>query len=382
MPDLTALISVKITNKNYGSVADTEIFVTKGLKEELENKKKKDGTTLFSNLENRGFQGGKHLIELLKNKYGTKTKLILTPDRCSVDGNRITINYNSFIEGSRNKFFLVYRETGLEAALEYLETEFPNDFPHGDKTATNKETKKVIDSFERSIIGLPITKKTKLIQGVTEIIPNLNIKDTGVLKELQAAANQSYYKNQLKILSNRLTKKYPETKGHNSWQEWIYKNIWLFGTNYFKALPKKKVGFNEIPDYLFLTTDGFLDVLEIKVPNNDVIKTDVNHTGSYYWDSDLSKTIGQVINYLYQIELHQLEIPKNLKKHKINILAVKPRAIILIGRSNKWKEEEKEAFRKLNFSLHGIEVLTYDNLLERGNNLIKIYDKKGKSFFL
>ena len=36
-------------------------------------------------------------------------------------------------------------------------------------------------------------------------------------------------------------------------------------------------------------------------------------------------------------------------------------------------EAEKEAFRKLNHSLHGIEVLTYTDLLKRGENLIKVY---------
>lgn len=370
------LLPVKITNKNYGSLTGTEILITEELKKGLEGIKKKDGTTLFSNLETRGFQGGKHLIELLKSKYGAQRKLILSHGDSSISEDNITINYKNFNEGSRSKFFSIYRQTGLEAAIEFLEKEFPGDFPPSDSSATNKETKKVIGSLPQSVKRLPATQKKQLIKGITEVFPELNIRDSAILTEMRAAANQSFYKNKLGILTDRLSKNYPETKGSNSWQKWIYKNTWVFGVNYLQAIEKTKVGFDQIPDYLFLTTDGFLDILEIKTPQKPVIKEDTDHTGSYYWDLELSKTIGQVVNYLYQVELHQLEIPKNLKKHGVEVLTIKPRAIILIGRSDEWGEEEKEAFRKLNFSLHGIEILTYDQLLNRGYELTGIYDKK------
>lgn len=61
--------------------------------------------------------------------------------------------------------------------------------------------------------------------------------------------------------------------------------------------------------------------------------------------------------------------------YEINILTIKPRAFILVGRSNVWDEAKKEAFRKLNYALHGIEVLTYDDLEMRANQLIKMYSK-------
>ena len=32
-----------------------------------------------------------------------------------------------------------------------------------------------------------------------------------------------------------------------------------------------------------------------------------------------------------------------------------------------------EAFRKLNYALHGIEVLTYDDLISRGEHLVTMY---------
>lgn len=370
------LITVKIQNKNYGALSGVEILITGKLKQKLESIKKKDGTNLFTNLETRGFQGGKHLIELLKAKFGNSMKLILSDQISGVDGNNITINYESFNIRSRNKFFNVYRQTGLEAALEFLQAEFSEKFPQENIEATKKETKRVIYSLKETSTQLSSADKTRLVKEFSATLPELRVKDSEALKEVQAATNQSYYKNQLAELERRLGNKYPETKGKNSWQSWIYQNTWLYGANYLKALEKKKVGFDQIPDYLFLTTDGFLDILEIKIPEKIIIRKDSSHAGSYFWDNELSKAIGQIVNYLYQIELHQLEIAKNLKKIGIEVMTIKPRAIILVGRSEEWSEEEKEALRKLNFSLHGIEVLTYDQLLDRGKRLISIYDRK------
>jgi len=39
----------------------------------------------------------------------------------------------------------------------------------------------------------------------------------------------------------------------------------MFATQYAAPLPKERVGFSSIPDFLFPTLDGFVDVLEIKV---------------------------------------------------------------------------------------------------------------------
>lgn len=88
-----------------------------------------------------------------------------------------------------------------------------------------------------------------------------------------------------------------------------------------------------------------------------------------------------MINYIHEIELHQLEIQQKLARNykeifKSGIFTIKPRAFILVGNSESWEAYRKEALRKLNFSLHGIEVLTYFDLLQRGEKIIKMYSEK------
>jgi hypothetical protein len=182
------------------------------------------------------------------------------------------------------------------------------------------------------------------------------------------------YKRRLAEFRLRLEEDYPEANGPDSWQEWIYKNNWLFGIQYGDPIGHPKVGFRSILDYLFPTPDGFIDILEIKKPTHEVIKEDTSHPGAYSWAGEANRAIGQVVNYLHEIELHQLEITQQLRReHSLILSTIKPRAFILIGKSDYWSEAEKDAFRKLNHSLHGIEVLTYTDLLKRGENLIKVY---------
>ena len=137
------------------------------------------------------------------------------------------------------------------------------------------------------------------------------------------------------------------------------------------------MGLDSIPDYLFPTIDGFLDILEIKLPTQDVIQEDNSHSGSYMWTSKSSGAIGQVVTYLSEIELNQLMLQQKIKeKYDLDLNVLKPRAYVLIGNNDGWSQSKKRAFRTLNYSLHGIEVLTYSDLKNRANQIVKIYNNK------
>ncbi len=175
-------------------------------------------------------------------------------------------------------------------------------------------------------------------------------------------------------LESRLeTGGFAETSGDDSWQKWIYKNNWLFGINYKKPIEKTKINITGImPDYLFPSLDGFVDILEIKLPVDDAILKDSSHNGSWNWTAETNKAIGQVVNYLGEIDRLRLEIERSVKEqYGCEISLLKPRAYILIGESTLWNGNKKEGLRKMNHALHGIEVLTYKDLLDRGNQAVE-----------
>ena len=220
------------------------------------------------------------------------------------------------------------------------------------------------------------------IKGKDELIKILqseNQEQIDQLKKLKDFVKKSklnVYRDKLTELKKRLEEDHPETRGDNSWQRWIYKNTWLFAAQYNVPLPQNQVG-NSIPDFLFPTLDGFIDILEIKLPTFEVVRKDASHPGSYKWSKEANEAIGQVVNYLSEIEQHQANIVKRIEENQeIRLSAIKSRGIILIGQSGEWKRPQHEALRKLNHSLHSIEIITYTDLLNRGESLIKMYDNQ------
>ncbi|MFH1508822.1 MAG: Shedu anti-phage system protein SduA domain-containing protein [bacterium] len=179
----------------------------------------------------------------------------------------------------------------------------------------------------------------------------------------------------LKELNDRLEKGgYLETSGDDSWQKWIYDNNWLFGVNYRDPIQKEKINISGImPDYLFPTLDNFVDILEIKLPHDEVIVADSSHPGSWKFTLQTNLAIGQVVNYLGEIDRLRREIEPEVKKqYGYEVYFLKPRAYILIGDSDKWEDDKKEGLRKLNHALHGIEILTYRDLYDRGKRSLEI----------
>ena len=196
--------------------------------------------------------------------------------------------------------------------------------------------------------------------------------DPELADKLSAGHLQMQRRRIIDELKNRLTKVFSETTGDDSWQKWIFRNNWLFGANYQEPIEKQKINITGImPDFLFPTIDGFVDILEIKLPNDEVIESDGSHAGSWIWSKGSTVAIGQVVNYLGEVDRLRLEIEKQIKiKYGREICLLKPRAFILIGNNEKWKLEKKEALRKLNHSLHGIEVVTYFDLIQRGESFL------------
>ena len=104
---------------------------------------------------------------------------------------------------------------------------------------------------------------------------------------------------------------------------------------------------------------------------------DSNHTGSYKWSAKSNEAIGQVVTYINEVDRFQLDLKKEIKRvYGSEVSFVKPRSFILIGNKTGWDEFKREALRKLNFALHGIEILTYSDLLRRAERITQTYKEE------
>ena len=384
---MSSLIKVKVNNpKALGKLNGVEVYLANGLEQKLTKQKTRDGNLLELFKKGRSLRGFKHLIETIKSK-DDKAKIVFTDGETKRTKSEFHINFEDYKKITQGKFFAFYRETGLDSASFFLNSRFGKEFNYDKGRLTGSQLKKLDKNFLQVLRNL--TKKAKnkkiLLQRTTETIRELTEQkkilksEAEELEEIQKSSNIAIFQSRIKELRERLKSgKYTETSGKNSWQSWIYKNNWLLGIQYQKPIEKQKINLSgSMPDYLFPTVDGFLDILEIKLPSNDVIIKDTSHPGSCRWCGETNKAIGQVVNYLSDIERLQLELSRAIKsEYGWDVFVIKPRAFIVVGTKDNWDEVKKEAFRKLNYSLHGIEVLTYTDLIRRGEEIIQRYTQK------
>ncbi len=165
----------------------------------------------------------------------------------------------------------------------------------------------------------------------------------------------------------------------NYWQPFLEKNRWMFGLSYFVLLDETRIDLWDTADYLFESEDGFIDIVEIKHPHVDFWQKNSKGDYVFYRDflqpsEELKGAITQATNYIFQVE-KKFGDPDWCQKNKCET-PVKPKCTIIFGRSNNWDIDEKTAFRLLNDSLHGIDIITFDHLYSRAEKILHSLEKE------
>lgn len=155
------------------------------------------------------------------------------------------------------------------------------------------------------------------------------------------------------------------------WQEWFKRNDWVLGSEFVRILDEREIDTANITDYLMQAYDGFLDIVEIKRPEGNLrFWVNGQDHGNYVPSSDLTKAVTQATKYIYEVEREANSV-KFLEKVD-NVKTIKPRCILIFGRSDNWNENQKEAYRILNASYHNLTIMTYDHVLGRAKRILGI----------
>lgn len=153
------------------------------------------------------------------------------------------------------------------------------------------------------------------------------------------------------------------------WQNWFEKNSWVLGSDFVRILDERHIDTQNISDFLMEAYDGFLDIVEIKRPEGGMRfwATQLDH-GNYIPSTDLIKAITQASSYIYEVEREANSI-KFLERVD-DVKTIKPRCILIFGRSNDWDDKQVEAYRILNSGYHNISIMTYDHVLDRAKRIV------------
>lgn len=234
--------------------------------------------------------------------------------------------------------------------------------------------------FDESIIGdsAEISRFLKLIASdpegknkLAEVAKNYGLIKTGDIDEIvQKKEAVMLFE---KILNNQEEfNKYKTEigvgKNEEVWQKFFSKNSWILGSDFVEVLDERRLDVGNITDYLLKSFDGFVDIVELKLPDSP-FWTDDNIPRS-----ELTTASMQCHRYLLQTErnIKDLEFAKKIKFTPI----AKPRITLIYGRSCDWDEGMREAYRVLNSSYSNLNVMTYDHLFERAKRLVGINCEK------
>ncbi len=224
---------------------------------------------------------------------------------------------------------------------------------------------------EDSYISLSDDSLSKILKQVATL--NLHpdklvdkLYESGVLTEnLSVAITAAERRNIINEFEQKISLNEPESV----WQEWFNKNKWILGSEYIKILTERNIDEHHIADYIMQSFDGFLDLVEIKKPSLRFWTGPDTH-GNYTPSAELISAISQCLNYLYRIEKQSDSLDFHQRVAGVEI--VKPKCMLVYGRSNDWNNQQKEAFRILNSAYQQINIITYDQLLERAKHLLGI----------
>ncbi len=185
--------------------------------------------------------------------------------------------------------------------------------------------------------------------------------------------------------------KKPIGKSEKNWQKLILEIIKFLYPKYILVLEelevkdpyynnegKAKTNKRKI-DLALLDIDGTIDVIEIKVPEVKILSTG-EYRNNFYPLKELSATILQLEKYIFYLNKGGVGIEKEIeKKYKkylpksFNVKITNPQGIIIAGRNNIWTDRQKRDFEIIKREYKNlIDILTYDDLLYRLNNLYNI----------
>jgi len=198
-------------------------------------------------------------------------------------------------------------------------------------------------------------------QALLNFIINNNIIPQDLIHSLEYKQRAIAIQRYEAMLSNDLKEQ--------KWQEWFEQNSWVLGSEFVRVLDERQIDTANISDFLMEAYDGFLDVIEIKRPEGNLrFWSEHLDRGNYVPSMDLIKAITQASTYINEVEREANSI-KFLERVSY-VRTIKPRCILIFGRSTGWNQKQKEAYRILNASYHNLTILTYDHVLERSKRVM------------
>jgi hypothetical protein len=179
----------------------------------------------------------------------------------------------------------------------------------------------------------------------------------------QIQSNYEFFENNLNAFKTLIDSNTDETKV----RDFLFNQLWILDFQYMSYSKKKeeKVPIGDIDISLLNDELGIQRavIVELKRPSKQTLSYNYRGEDKPVIVSEVGKAISQTIHYL------------EMKKSPYRNL----RGIVIIGRKGELKDEFLKTF---NAYLHGIEVLTYDDIYERAREVINLFKTNRESLII
>lgn len=178
-----------------------------------------------------------------------------------------------------------------------------------------------------------------------------------------------------------------EKSSETDMQDFLDKRVWFFGLNYFQSHRNSKPKFTSTLgsqyDFLLEKFNQVYDIVELKGPNDQLFevekegerKRSFDNRIDYKFSSQFSRALHQVMSYMDEFE-------ENFDHIKSNQPSIKdfmyPKGTIVLSKRELFPKDGKNSIKYLhliNRQFGNIDILTYDDLADRAENIIQFMKK-------
>ena len=188
---------------------------------------------------------------------------------------------------------------------------------------------------------------------------------------------------------NLLEEMLSQSEGINEsvWQDKIQEILQLLYPKYIlctREIAFKGVdGYDKRPDFLLVDSNGFVDILEIKKPDVQVLTKQASYRNNYVPVKEFAGAIQQIEKYIFcltSLEKSQKEVLERLSvllPNGIKPEVVNPQGILLLGRSWDFNAQQKRDFELIKRQYKNIaDIMTYDDLVQRLRNIVSALEQR------
>lgn len=284
---------------------------------------------------------------------------------------RLILSYASF-QSLKFRLSAITNEAKRERSLftdDFFHNLFPNKFDVVE-TSTNIRKRRLIENLDADLVSeftpSEILALQKFYSDILErryvSIPHkLRLVNSTKLKVDSIALETIIIRFEEFLADN--------SKSEADWGGFLKENIFIIDSKYVKVLPEVILTMVRArrTDFGLLDYNNYFDIFEIKKPTTHLLSPNTDRD-NYYWHIDTVKAIMQAEKYLHVANTRADVLQADLRRQAgfENAIILKPTVNLVIGNSNQLDTlQKKEDFKILRSSLRNVNIILYDELLER-----------------